>query len=332
MNKNGLVVVSLFDGMSNGQIALKELGVKVSKYFASEVDKFAMQQTQLNFPDTIQIGDVADIKYIDGVLYSSGVEIYRGKIDLLIGGSPCQNLSFAGSKDGLSTVSGIHITTLNKYMELKNEGFKFKGQSYLFWEYVRLLREISPKNFLLENVKMQKKWVDVFNSAIGVQPVMINSALLSPQNRERWYWVRDRGKISQPNDRGLVIKDILDLDGDFSFFSTDRVVSMDYSNAFTKTDSIRVVGKTDEKFEQEGRIHSIYGKSPAMLANSPTNKCKILVNRKGDVRKITSNEVRKLQTVPDWYVWKCSDHQKCKMLGNGWTVEVIKHIFKCILI
>lgn len=171
--------------MSCGQIALRELGAKIDRYYASEVDKFAIAQTQLNFPDTVQLGDV---RYIDARKL--------GHVDLLIGGSPCQSFSFAGKRAGMSTKENEEIYTLDRYLELKKAGFEFEGQSYLFWEYIRILHELRETNpnifFLLENVEMGKKWEKVLSEAIGLQGVHINSALVSAQIRKRIYWTNIR--------------------------------------------------------------------------------------------------------------------------------------------
>lgn len=211
-----MIVLSLFDGMSCGQIALNELGARIDRYYASEVDKYAIQQTQLNFPDTVQLGDVRNIDART-----------LGHVDLLMGGSPCQSFSFAGKRAGMSTKQSEEIYTLDRYMELKRAGFEFEGQSYLFWEYIRILHELRETNpniyFLLENVEMGKKWEAVLSEAIGVQGVHINSALVSAQIRKRIYWTNIRtdvrggliySDIPQPEDRGLLLRDILEDDAD----------------------------------------------------------------------------------------------------------------------
>ena len=199
-------VLSLFDGMSCGQIALKEIGITPEVYYASEIDKFAIKQTQLNFPNTIQVGDVRDLNVED-----------LGHIDLILAGSPCTDMSFSGKRKGLSTVEGIEIKSLNEYLELKKQGFEFTGQSYLFWEFIRILNDVRKTNpdvlFLLENVKMGKKWEPVFDDAIGCKGNHINSALVSAQTRKRIYWTNIQGGIiPQPKDEGLTISDIAEYE------------------------------------------------------------------------------------------------------------------------
>ena len=227
-----LRVLSLFDGMSCGQIALRELGIPIDAYYASEVDKFAIQQTQLNFPNTIQLGDVrnVDVKSV----------CEGGNIDLLIGGSPCQSFSFAGKRAGMKTTENEEIYTLERYLQLKQEGFEFEGQSYLFWEYMRILTELREYNpnilFLLENVEMGKKWERVLSEAIGIRGVHINSALVSAQNRRRIYWTNIRvgysglfgepySDIPQPADRGILLRDILEKEVDDKYFLSENTVS-----------------------------------------------------------------------------------------------------------
>lgn len=233
-------VLSLFDGMSCGQQALNRAGFKIDKYFASEIDKHAITVTMANYPDTIQLGSVVDVNGYD-----------LPKIDLLIGGSPCQSFSFAGKRKGMTTKDEQQILTLEHYLQLKHEGFEFEGQSYLFWEYMRLLTEIRTKNpnvfFLLENVLMSENWERVLSGAIGVHPIEINSALVSAQNRRRLYWTNIglqpaglfgdlESIIQQPKDKGILLKDILQDNPNAKYYLSDKLIlTLKNSNGFERT-------------------------------------------------------------------------------------------------
>jgi len=221
MKKN---VLSLFDGMSCGQIALNRAGIKIDKYFASEVDKHAIKVTMANYPNTIQLGSVTDV---DGTKLPP--------IFLLHGGSPCQSFSMAGKRKGMATKDEQEILTLEHYLQLKNEGYEFEGQSYLFWEYVRLLKEVKPKYFFLENVLMAEKWEKIITKTLGVAPIMINSALVSAQNRKRLYWTNIgmepdglfgdlKSTIPQPKDKGLLLKDILEDEVDEKYYLSQKML------------------------------------------------------------------------------------------------------------
>lgn len=324
-------VLSLFDGMSCGQIALTELGCFPDKYYASEVDKFAIQQTMRVFPDTIQLGDITkvDVSKLD-------------KIDLLIGGSPCQSFSFAGKKIGMVTTDKVDITDLQTYLDLKEMGFEFEGQSYLFWEYMRILTDIRKYNpdvkFLLENVNMSKKWEAVLTKAIGVQPVMINSNLVSAQNRKRLYWT-NIAEIPQPKDEGVLIRDILEDEVDGKYFVSDKALEGMANHA-------RVNAGKGNGFG--ARIVSLEGKANTLLRrcykdgsdnlivdvrggpDCPTVQGNDLLQFRGMLRRLTPTECARLQTVPEWYEWIVSDTQIYRMCGNGWTVKVIEHILSHI--
>ena len=441
----GLRVLSLFDGMSCGQQALERIGVNVLEYYASEIDKHAIAVTMHNYPNTKQLGSVVDV---DGYKLP--------KIDLLIGGSPCQSFSFAGKRKGMSTKCETEILTLEHYLELKNEGYEFEGQSYLFWEYMRLLNEVKPKYFLLENVMMGEKWEKILSKAIGVKPIEINSALVSAQNRRRLYWTNIgmqpmglfgdlESIIPQPKDKGILLKDILESEVDAKYYLSQQRIetmlkserSVPYVDEETKkfncllagynkiptdgqyvvhntmprssttgkggtgllsrkdgktycldtgtTNAIELVGcikfgRTDEAKEmrkesmkngkdytpfqakeitgidydkmntlttainkdnlvmqlnpstesngcqpyQQNRIYDTDGISPALMAQMSCGTHAIKHERK--IRRLTPLECERLQTVKDGYTSVASDSQRYRMLGNGWTVDVIAHI------
>jgi DNA (cytosine-5)-methyltransferase 3A len=460
-------VLSLFDGMSCGQQALERIGIKVNNYYASEIDKYAIQVTMANYPNTIQLGSVVNV---DG--YS------LPKIDLLIGGSPCQSFSFAGKRKGMSTKDEQEILTLEHYLQLKSEGFEFEGQSYLFWEYMRLLNEVKPKYFLLENVEMGEKWEKVLSKAIGVNGIHINSTLVSAQNRKRIYWTNIgmqpaglfgdmHSIIKQPKDKSILLKDILEIDVDKKYFLSDKMISgferhkerhnnkgtgfgyvpkteidkgnslranaalcptdnmiiiksqtekllektgIDISNimeptildvynktlkndgkCITLTDpchnnlrlvvpniSVEIVaqrgrgennvqqlesrndGKTNSLTSvqkdnlvreikqishnnksnggtqpyQQDRIYDIDGISPALSSGKSDLMISIKENSENTltsrIRRLTPIECERLQTVKDNYTNYVSDSQRYRMLGNGWTIDVISHIFSYI--
>ena len=302
-------VLSLFDGMSCGQIALKELRIEPDIYYASEIDKFAIKQTQLNFPDTIQLGDVRNIKVAD-----------LEKIDLILGGSPCYNLSMIGKREGLSTKENIEVLSLEQYLDLKSKGVKFTGQSYLFWEFVRILEKAKKINpnvlFLLENVEMDKRWESVFDKALNTKGVHINSALVSAQNRKRIYWTNiNDGSIPLPKDRGLVLKDVM-----------EEVLE---DNRFLSEKALAGLQRHLERNKSNGNGFGVdcrtENQKSQTLCLGGTGMYD-LVYQKDRIRRLTPVERARLQTIPEWYKWECSATQQCRMLGNGWTVDVIVHI------
>lgn len=404
-------VLSLFDGMSCGQLALQRAGIKVDNYFASEIDKHAIKVTQHNFPNTIQLGDVTQVKGTD-----------LPKIDLIIGGSPCQGFSFAG------------------------KGLNFEDErSKLFFEFVRLVRECQPKYFLLENVKMKHEHELVISQYMKVAPIEINSSLVSAQNRVRLYWTNINEKpyglfgdmmpdIPQPKDKGILLKDILENEVAEKFYLSEKMLSyfktraanfnngkvnirneegkasailassasIDISDNFIKVDTDLKVSKNQDKancftaggnsgglhsdmtlivassgrnpenpksrvagleteqqleprkdgktncltsvqkdnlvqigniYDNEhnsvaGRVYTDEGKSVTLSALGGGGGAKTgLYKMNTGIRRLTPVECERLQTVPDNYTNHVSSTQRYKMLGNGWTVDVIAHIF-----
>ena len=299
-------VLSAFDGMSCIQIALRQLGIPIEQYLASEIDKYPIQITQKNYPDTIQLGDITEVFAKD-----------LPPIDILVGGSPCQGFSFAGDQLAFDD-----------------------PRSALFFEFVRLLKECKPKYFLLENVRMKKEFLDVITEQLGVEPVFINSSLVSAQNRQRYYWTNIEG-IEQPEDRGLVLKDILE-DGftdrdkshclDANYFKGGNLKSyFEKHRRQLVFDKPIQVGTADIKgFDIIKRVYSPDGKSPTLTTMQGGHREPKVAEDETRWRKLTPLECERLQTVPDGYTEGVSNTQRYKMLGNGMTVEVIKHIFKNI--
>jgi len=297
-------VLSLFDGVSGGQLALQRAGIPVENYYASEVDKYAMQITMKNFPDTIQIGDVRNVKASD-----------LPKIDLLIGGSPCQGFSNSG------------------------KGLNFDDpRSALFFEYVRILKELREINpdikFLLENVKMKKQWVAVISEILGVKHIEINSALVSAQNRKRLYWANF--PISQPEDRGILLKDILEeiVDCPIGIRVREKSNCIRVGGMYSPFGARQSWCNPFQRVSKDGRIKSDISKSGCITAgaNSAGNHSQMdIIHSAFGTRRYSVIECERLQTMPDNYTEGVSNSQRYKMIGNGWTIEVISHIFKNML-
>ena len=350
---------------------MERAGIEIDTYYASEIDKYAISIAQKNYPDTIQIGDVKDIDIKD-----------LKHISLLIGGSPCQGFSFAG-----------------KQLNFEDD------RSKLFFDYVKILKKLNPKYFILENVKMKQEYQDIISGVLGVKPIEINSALVSAQNRKRLYWTNIPG-IEQPQDKGILLKDIVHETVDFKTMVYNRkdgigkelkkavalcasdwrglnrnqnqnsiVIELaEYIVPFDKT--LQILDKEVQKGKigyfrkdsQANRVYYIHGKAVTLCGEAGGGAAKMgqylfgcitpdRVNKRqngqrfsdgnkfytltaqdkhgvlieGYIRKLTPIECERLQTLPDNYTEGVSNSQRYKMLGNGWTVDVIAHILKGIL-
>ena len=377
-------VLSLFDGMSCGQLALERANVSVDNYFACEIDKYAMQIANKNFPNTIQLGDVSE------VIVPNIVD--QEDIDLLMGGSPCQGFSFAGEQLAFDD-----------------------PRSKLFFEFIRIMNELKPKYVLLENVRMKKQFEDVITEHMGFPPQLRNSSVASAQNRWRNYWfgVRMNGKyyaieIPPMEDKGLVLKDILQTDHDEppvpinernarhhknpsqkALCTTATMYKGAGNNGMTLVDRLMPVGEAEEyahyNYRATKEVYHMDGKAPTLLTMQGGNrepkvatyspKGGRIVNRRLDDngvrkdyqmdlplepqvevrsddktnclttvqkdnvvvegmtwRKLTPVECERLQTLPDNYTEGVSKTQRYKMIGNGWTVDVIAHILGEVLL
>lgn len=293
-------VLSLFDGMSCGQIALGKAGITYDKYYASEIDKHAIKVAMYNYPNTVQLGDVTQVRAED-----------LPQIDLLIGGSPCQGFSFSGKQLNFSD-----------------------PRSKLFFEFVRLVKECRPKYWMLENVAMKKEYEDVISEHLGVSPVVINSSLVSAQNRVRLYWTNF--PIEQPEDRGIMLSDILEefeMDGKPLNKATilgrrlnDKGIRQDYDKSIPITQCVEVRASNTGKSNCITTVAKDNVLTPLPIGRHPDAFKKNL-----PFRYYTIKEYCRLQTVPDDYFdGVASENQIRKMIGNGWTADVIAHIFNGI--
>lgn len=311
LRKEGLTVLSLFDGISCGRVALERVGIKVNKYYASEVKKSAITVTMKNYPDTIQLGDVTKLSYKNGVLHSENGDYCVGHIDLLIGGSPCQNFSSAKILDPTTQ---------------KQEGLK-GDKSILFYEYLRLLQQVKPDYFLLENVKMKKDSEKELNKYLGVNGIHINSSLVSYQDRKRIYWT-NIPNVKIPEDRHINFQCYKDTD--FCYCSLYKL----------KKTPMRITAWNNG----EGRVPKYKNDNTAKYCENVTNAEKIrtltckqdrspnsgLIEFDGFCRYLTTRELELAQNLPVGYTNCLSIRQSEDVLGDCWTVDVIAHIFSYI--
>ncbi len=295
-----LNVLSLFDGISCGRVALERAGIKIDKYYASEIDQYAMQITQKNYPDTIQLGNITKIteEQLDKL----------EKIDMIIGGSPCQDLS--NYKYDRGEVSGLN-----------------GEKSGLFYDYIRILKYVKPKYFLLENVaSMEDKWKNLMSEIIGVQPIMINSSLVCAAERKRLYWT-NIPNISQPQDKGILLKDIVLKSSDVpdKYWYTKYPITI-HDGDVKIAATIHLNGHRQTK-----EVYGLNHKCNTLLCDGNGGNLVKKILQDGKCRKLMPIEYERLQTLPDFYTDCVSDSRRYTAIGNGWTVDVIKHIFKGLL-
>lgn len=281
----GLVVLSLCDGISCGRLALERVGIKVKQYYASEIKDIAIQVTMDNYPDTIQLGDVTKIHYINGILETENGNFDVGKIDIVMFGSPCQTFSIAMKTD-------------------KRIGLADKEKSGLFLECHRILREVNPRYFLMENVaRMKDSDRDIISQMMGVEPIRINSKLVSAQLRDRYYWTNIEN-VTQPEDKGILLKDII----------TSGYVDRDKARALLVSDCRPLTTK-------EKMIHR-YKKFTTLIWE--------IEGDDNSVRYMNQIELERCQTVPEGYTKCLNRNDAANVLGDGWTVDIISHILSFI--
>ena len=299
MNSNGITVLSLFDGISCGRIALERAGVPVKAYYASEIKSIAIKCTMHNYPDTIQIGDVTKVHYADGILYAENRAYEVGKVDLLIAGSPCQDFSL--------------LKYFNRKTNLGLQGTK----SRLFYEFLRVLIEINPTYFLLENVKMKKSNERLLTDYLGVEPIYINSALVSYQNRPRLYWTNIPG-VTVPDDRHINFQDYIERDVEkCRTYKVNRTPSRE--KMWNNGNGYIGIGTCDNVTFAE-KISCITRKQD----RSPNSG---LIAFEDFCRYLTREEIEIGQTLPIGYTDCLTYNQMQDVCGDAWTVDVIAHIF-----
>lgn len=297
-------VLSLFDGISCGQLALERAGIPVEVYYASEIDKYAIEITQKNYPNTIQLGDVTKIDFTQ----------YEGKIDLLIGGSPCQSLSITDSQHRL------HLD----------------GKSKLFFEFVRALKEVKPKYFLFENVEsMTDECKAIITQQLGCEPQLIDSEAFSAQERPRYYWfnfgIENKNlfgnssySVPYPTKKEIILENVLEKNVDEKYFYNYPLINIDLNKQVCATLDFKNNEMHKRIFNPKSKVHTL------TCCNGGNTQKKVYDN--GRARKLTPLEYERLQTLPDNYTSCVSDSQRYNTCGNGWTVDVIAHIFKYLTV
>lgn len=298
-----MIVLSLFDGISCGQLALNKANIKYDKYYASEIDKYAIAITYNNFPNTIQLGNVSDWKTWN-----------IKSPDLIIAGSPCQGFSNYGKKLNFDD-----------------------SRSKLFFIFIDILRYYKPKYFMLENVKMKKEWSKIITDYISVKPIEINSSLVSAQDRKRLYW-SNISNIIIPKDKKIILQNILTSNSKELEASKFGKYELIKNHTDIKDSNIIGYAIDIKGHDVLKRIYSIKGKAPTITANSGGNQEKKIALDNAKYRTLIPLECERLQTLPDNYTkWginelekkvKISKTQRYKTIGNGWTIDVIAHIFK----
>ncbi len=296
-------ILSLFDGMSCGRVALERCGFTINKYYAAEIDKYAIAIAQNNYLDTIHLGDVTQIKGAD-----------LEPIDIVIGGSPCQGFSFAGKQLNFND-----------------------PRSMLFFEFVRLVKECKPKYFFLENVVMKKEYQDVISKCLGVEPVMLNSSRVSAQSRKRLYWTNIPG-YTEPEDKGILLKDIVhegEVDRDKSYCIDANYWKGSNLRQYFEKSRRQIVFNYEEPYDEKYNsckpVPLSADKFNCLRAQAGSRTSGIgIAQPDGRWRKLTPIECERLQTLPDNYTLGVSNSQRYKMLGNGWTVDAVCEFFKHI--
>jgi len=310
-----IVMLNLFSGLGGGRLSAERAGLKVKTEYYSEVDTYALKVMKKRFPDSIPVGDVRNLKAIDFV-----------HVTIITAGSPCQNFSIMGKKKGMITSTEIEVNSLKIYLKLKKEGYEFEGQSYLFWEFVRLYTEIKTLqikmglpvlDFLLENVKMTGNWANIISKTMGVEPILINAALVSAQFRERLFWTSLVG-VTQPKDLNIKLGDVIKNAITGAGFRSRKINGItQYFKTYTKN------------FKSNTILTSIGSEGKKSGTNTRYGNGHYLT-KKGDVELFKIEHIEVLQCLEKGYtnVKGVSNTQRIRMIGNAWCIGVTSHIMK----
>lgn len=310
--KKSIVILDLFAGYGGAELSAKMAGIKVKKSYISEIEPSALKVLRKRFPNAIFVGDVRKLKGKDFL-----------DANLICAGSPCQSFSMAGRKKGMVTTTNVEVTTLKQYLKLKKEGFEFEGQSYLFWEFVRLHKEITDlqkkmglpvAKFLLENVDMTEKWKSIISTAMGVQPVLFDASLVSAQSRVRLFWT-DIAKIEVPEDMNIKLGDVI----------KGAVNGVGFRGRKENGNNFYTYPQTTRRDNKSNCLVTTLG---SMTKEGKKYGTGFYTTKNGTVKQLTIEQAEILQGLEAGYtnVEGVSNTARIKMIGNGWAIPVTSRI------
>ena len=292
-------VLSLFDGIGCLHEVLKQSGVSFNKYYASEIDPSAVRVAMKNHPKTLQVGNIRELDPKD-----------FKNVSLVGAGFPCTDFSLMGNRRGMITIENIEITSLEQYLQLKKDGFEFHGQSYLFWEMIRMIKGIKPKYIFLENVtSIDPKWFEIINNEIGEFPYRYNASRLTTQNRDRYYWT-NLPQLEYPEDRGFTLDSII----------PGAIPAGKRGIPTTRKPNGKFNYKQNLTLKSDGKANCL------VTGSGATNLCVV----DNVLRTLTPEECEIIQTLKEGYtnIKGISKSTRYKLIGNGWSIETVIPFFK----
>ncbi len=313
--KKGIVILDLFAGFGGAELSAKFAKIKVEKSYISEINPAALKVLKKHFPKSIFVGDVRNLKAKDFIY-----------VTLICAGSPCQCFSFAGKRKGMVTTTDVEVYTLKQYLKLKKEGFEFEGESYLFWEFVRLYKEITSlqrklglpeAKFILENVDMEQKWQNIISDAVGVRPIVLDAALVSAQSRVRLFWTNIQN-INVPKDMNIKLGDVI----------KDAVTGVGFRGRKLDGNDYYSYPKTErDDFKSNCLVTTLGSRSKKTGQFYGTGHYK---DKRGEVKTLTIEQAEILQGLEKGYtnVEGVSNTARIKMIGNGWCIPLTSIFFE----